>query len=140
MKVRAWGIVAIFISGMSWLWLILLKPNSSVWECTHASSATAVVLVIFTILTSTSIISNVFLIMLSKDNKLLRSSNTKAKIWGILLVLLSTMFLQWAWVGVPSLSIAGCAEASFVLSDVVIIFTIVTITSIVSGIILIKGW
>ena len=137
MKNRIWGIVAIFISCMSWLWPVLIKTNSSVWECINASAINAAI-VMFAVLTSISVASGIFLIRISKDDKLLVLRNKKAKNWGAITIILSILFLKWAWIGTPSLSIVACAEASLVPSVVVHVFTIVAITSIVSGIILIR--
>lgn len=143
MKARIWGIIAIIISTtvlawFTWTWFALALPDSDIWEecqvifgISYAlNPLTDVVYYIFVFFVPISIISLVSNIMLFR--------NKKAHTWGLMTIVGSFGILLLFMIVTPSLPIEACKGASFAIAVTVQSFFILSITSLVSGIILVK--
>ena len=139
MKAKIWGIIAIFISIAIWgwfvrTWLVVVGPNSSIWECqigpsvlNVSSSIIYIIVVFFVPIQVISLISSIFLIRM-----------TAAKTWGIIARISSLGMILLYMIITPSLLISACKEADFANRITFNCFMLLSVISLISSIVLIR--
>ena len=158
MKAKIWGIAAIVISialwtVFAWIWLVVVGPNSSIWDCQLdgyawsvvgpdglldykygvdldvSGSIVYIIVVFFVPMSIISLISSVFLIIARKK---------KSASWGIVALISSFGMMPLYMIVTPSLPLAACAEATFADMSTFHCFMLLSTTSLISSIVLIR--
>ena len=143
MKSKYWGAIAVVISmamwiWFAWIWLAVALPDSTIWEeCQDYFADTIVlnisrdiayiIIVFFVPISIISLTSSVFLIRMRPAN-----------IWGKVAIISSSGALFLCAIAMPGLVIYACKGASFAIAVTLRSFFILSITSLISGIVLVK--
>ena len=153
MKAKIWGKIAlvIFIAiwiWFSWIWLVTIGLDSDIWECQfqhsatvgpgykifyyrnaqHAQEITYIILLFFLPMSIASLILNIFLIGMRR-----------AKIGGIIITIIAFIILYSYMISFPNFLITSCELAESAMIFTGQCFLILSLLTIISGIVLIKN-
>ena len=146
MKAKIWGMVVIAISiamlvWFAWAWLWVALPDSNIWKECQDYFGTSLVLensMILDGITDTVIIFFVPMTIVSLISNILLIRTKKAKTWGKWTIVGSFVHLILFAIFIPGLVIYACKGAEFAIIDTIWSFFILSITSLISGIVLVK--